>query len=271
MRLMVLFRAAVLLPIVGFAMAVCGAANAEISQVAIVTRQFATNGTPNGLGFQQQFDVEAGDGINSMSMTTPSGVTYLLQHDVSSNFWQYNSPNYAGLSSLQQDFGTGNYTLSVQYSGAIDTATLPFGPAQTGTFIQPTYPAVNATNVPYDTAPTFTWSSGVLGMNCMFDYELSYADGRTVDMGGPVLGNTTSWTPSAILTPGTQYDFVLSLYTGAAVPGQQTQSGDSFQYYGVNGYVNSVPFRTAAPEPGVLALLAVGVAAMAWWRAVRRK
>ena len=173
------------------------------------------------------------------------------------------------MSDLRQIFGTGSYTVAIQYpNDGTDTATLGFNPLEPSTFIQPTYPAANATNVPYLSTPTFTWPQDTTDTTCMLEFELQDPSGNAIAKAGLFNMDTVSWDPLATLAPSTQYDFQASLFgADAATTGTQTTAnGNSFQYYGVFGNIDNAMFTTAAvPEPGDLFLLAAG-AAVCWLR-----
>jgi hypothetical protein len=267
MRSKIILRAAVMAPVACLALAVCVAAKAQISSVAILTKQNATNGTPDPLGFTQQFDVDAVTGIQSISVAGPGNLSLTLTPDdgIETQHWEFDSANYSNVTALRAVYGTGNYTFTIHYPGNVtDTATLAFNPSQPSEFIQPTCPAANATGVPYLAAPTFTWPLDSADSNCMLDFELDDASGNGIAKNAPVPMDILSWTPSVSLAPATQYGFQLGVYGGTMAQMYTNNLDTPFQYYGVFGNVNDTPFTTAAaPEPGTLCLLAAGAAA--WW------
>jgi hypothetical protein len=135
------------MPVACLSLVVCLVARAQadngISEVGITTEWNATNGVPDPMGYQQVFTVTAAEpGIQSMSIAV-SGTgnpSWSLSPDTESTHWEYDSPNYGCLSSLRAVYPTGNYTLTIGYSGGTDTVTLPFNPTQptpTAPFILP--------------------------------------------------------------------------------------------------------------------------------------
>ena len=253
----------------------CRQAQDNVTQAAIETLQYATNGNPYPLDYQQQFDVDALAGVQAIPVATPGGQSYALTPDdgIESKHWEYDSPAYASLTALRRVYATGTYTLTIYYPNSVtDTAVLGFNPQEPSSFIQPTYPAANATNVPSLSALTITWAQDTADSNCMMEFELADPSGNTIAKAGLFPMATVSWTPLAALAPSTQYDFQLSVFgEDAATTGTQTTvGGNSFQYYGVFGNINNAMFTTAAvPEPGTLFLLAAGVAAWWLWRRLR--
>ena len=263
--------AAMLMPVACLSLLLCFVARLQadnnLTAVTIETQQNATNGLADPAGYQQVFTVDAAAGILSISITTSNNQSYSLTPDMLSTHWEYDSQRYTTLGALRGDYPTGSYTLSISYPGGTDTATLPFNPIQptpTSSFIQPVYPTATG-SVSAGPTQLFTWPQ-VTGGNISetgfgISADLEYPDDIKIAQSGILPIDATSWQPSALLSPSTQYEFQVGVYNEDPHSGTLYTTGNSsFAYYGVFGNVNNTLFTAAAvPEPSTLALLGVGV------------
>ena len=242
-------------------------ADNSISDVEITTQWNATDGVPDPNGYQQVFTANAVEsGIQSISVTAPNSRAYNLIPDSQYGHWEYDSQDYVSLDALHSVYPTGNYTLTIGYAGGTDTVTLPFSPTQptpTIPFIVPNYPTATSIVAAGPTSP-FAWPQ-VTGGNLSQSgsgifVNLQYPDDIKIAQSGVLPLGTTSWQPSAILYPGTEYDCQAGIYNADPNSGPWlTANHNSFTYYGLCGNVNDTLFTTSAPEPGTILLLICGV------------
>jgi hypothetical protein len=197
-----------------------------------------------------------GNDITDVTMIVPGGTSIALDYwgDGGAD-WGFETPDYATIGALRADFPTGDYIFS--FNGGTDSVTLYRGPVEPTGFANITYPSDGAIDVPVN--PTITWDSCVgygdaLGLLLWDEVDNTGIVTDFLDIG------LTSWTPPSPLEPGHLHELEVAVFAGTAGQpySKMTNTGDSFLYYDLFEYCNTIQFTTI-PAPGAFVLAVIGV------------
>lgn len=248
----------------------CSASN--IDQIQISTNVAYSNNVlgPQPYGFEIWLNGDLTD-VLSVTVSTPSGSnisTIGLVKDFGNGAWFWDeSVGYGDLTSLQADFGTGDYVIDF-YNGSnalIDSATLSYSPTLPTGFAAISNP-VPGNDMPFS-SPLFTWND-TIGFGSFLEVNIDDATGVNKIYESFLSIDTTSWAPGDLM-PGSDYFLNVSVDTvnGLSIIGGiptlpigTSANGDQFAFAELGRYSNEIFFSTSAvPVPSAMWLFGSGL------------
>lgn len=240
----------------------------SLEEVFIGTTHGYHNGMPeDSTPFRMSVSVWAGDNsIESIVVEHPGSAISPISLSAEPDQWKWKSGDYDSLSTLQDDYATGDWTLRFYGPGntLVDSVTVSYAPDAPSGIVTFTTPLEGATGVPV--FPTFEWETYTGTGDGLALWVSPHDQGENAIYEDFAELDATAWTCGA-LTPLTHYDVgvnVATVMNGTFVNGKvhgptlTTVNGDAFTYYEVFENDNYVSFTTDVPEPASISLLVLG-------------